>query len=761
MQDTSKSDIPMAPMAEQPDSATAQTVSDEEMIDAAFARLISTYLASNHRKKTDIITRAFHFAKRAHAGVRRRSGEPYILHPIAVAQIVCEEIGLGSTSICAALLHDVVEDTDFTADDIARNFNPKIAEIVEGLTKISGGAFGEKVSAQAETFKKLLLTMSEDVRVILVKMADRLHNMRTLSSMLPSKQYKIAGETLYIYAPLADRLGLNKIKSELENLSFKYEHPEEYARITELISTTQAEHEKTIADFVPPIEAMLQRMGYEYTIINRIKTPYSIWHKMQTKHVAFEEIYDILAIRIVFKPHHRDDEITEAHSIYGALSQIYRSHPQRYRNWLSQTKPNGYQAIHDTFMSHQGKWVEVQIRSDRMDDIAEKGFAAHWKYKDAGATAAESQFDSWLNSVKEILNDPQPNSIDLLDTIKQDLSPTEILVFTPKGEVRTLPSGATALDFAFSIHTMVGTHCFAVKVNHRLVPLDHVLTSGDQVECITSRTQQVKSEWLQMVGTAKARNKILSILRRQDREYIKKGEDILREFFQTHDLVFSIQAVERISTARGFQTRQELERLVGEGNLVLDERDANVVLRKKAKRPWYRRMPFLKDKAAAPVENLTDDFFQNINTKQVLAIGDDAMAHCEMATCCTPVPGDDAVGFVTPGHPIKIHRRSCPNALKRKSQHGNEIVALRWQTHRQQRFPVNIYIKGVDEDGVLFSIAELFHNRLNAAIRRLTMESNGGIFEGTIEVLVYDTDDIKTIIDALTDMRNIDETYRL
>ena len=735
--------------------------SDKQMVDAAFERLLQTYLSSNHRKKTDIITRAFKFAERAHAGVRRRSGEPYIMHPLAVAQIVSEEIGLGSTSICAALLHDVVEDTDYTSEDISKMFGPKIAEIVEGLTKISSGVFGENASLQAETFKKLLLTMSEDVRVILVKIADRLHNMRTLSSMLPSKQLKISGETLYIYAPLADRLGLNKIKSELENLSFKYEHPEEYERIVNLVQSTQAEHEKTIQDFVPPIEAMLKRMGYEFKIIGRIKTPYSIWHKMQTKHVAFEEIFDILAIRIIFIPHERANEIPEAHSIYGALTQLYVNHPKRYRNWLTSPKPNGYQAIHDTFMSHQGKWVEVQIRSDQMDDIAEKGFAAHWKYKDAGATAAESQFDSWLNSVKEILNDPQPNSIDLLDTIRQDLNPSEILVFTPKGEVKALPSGATALDFAFAIHTMVGTHCFGVKVNHKLVPLSHVLTSGDQVECLTSKKQQVSTEWIQMVTTAKARTKILSVLRRQDRELIKKGEDLLREFFEKHDLVFNTQAVEQLSLARGFRNRNELARFIGEEKVKLDERDINTILDKKASRPWYRRMPFMGRKSDKPVAPMNEDFIKNINPKQVLLLNDQMLGHCEMATCCMPLPGDDAIGFITSDHVFKIHLRSCPNALKRKSQHGNEIVALQWQTHREQRFPVTIYIKGVDENGVLFAIAKLFSSQLQAAVRNISLQSNDGIFDGTLEVMLYDTEELNLLLDSLHKMSNIAEAYRL
>ena len=731
------------------------------MIDAAFQRLLTTYLNSNHRKKTDIITRAFNLARHAHAGVRRRSGEPYIMHPLAVAQIVSEEMGLGSTSICAALLHDVVEDTDYTSEDIKVQFGPKIAEIVEGLTKISSGFFGENSSQQAETFKKLLLTMSEDVRVILVKMADRLHNMRTLSSMLPSKQYKIAGETLYIFAPLADRLGLNKIKLELENLSFRYEHPEEYNRISELIQGTQGERETTIEDFVPPIEAMLQRMGYTYHIIKRVKTPYSVWHKMQTKHVAFEEIFDILAIRIIFTPHRQEDEITEAYAIYGALSQIYMSHPQRYRNWLTTPKQNGYQAIHDTFMSHLGKWVEVQIRSERMDEIAEKGLAAHWKYKDALSAEAESQFDKWLDKLKEVLDDPQPSSIDMIDNIKGDLNPTEILVFTPKGEVKTLPAKATALDFAFEIHTFVGTHCYGVKINHRLAPLSQELTSGDQVECITGKALQVKPEWLQMVNTAKARTKILSVLRRIDRDNIKRGDETLRAFFAANDLVFNTTAVERMATARGFHTRNEFAQYIGEGKITLDSSDLDAAQRRQHSKPWYRRIPFVGHKSDKPAASVSDDFIRHINPKEVLTLTDEMIGQCEMASCCMPLPGDDAVGFVTPSKTFKIHRRSCPHALKHKAQHGNEIVALKWATHQTKRFPVTIYIKGVDKEGILFTIASIFHSKMQVPLRNISLQTNSGIFDGTMEVLLYDISQLKQIISTLRKDKLVDEAYRM
>ena len=445
---------------------------DDALINGAFQKLLDDYSASRHRKKIDLITKAFNFARQAHKGVRRLSGEPYIMHPIAVAQIACSEIGLGSTSICSALLHDVVEDTEYTVEDIENLFGTKIAQIVDGLTKISGGIFGEQA----------------------IKIADRLHNMRTLDSQPANKQYKIAGETLYIYAPLAHRLGLYKIKSELENLSFKFEHPEEYASIEQKLAMTQAQRHELFDQFTKPIEDALKPMGIKYQIKERIKTPYSIWNKMQNKHVTFEEIYDILAVRIIFTPKAREEEVNECFNIYVAISKIYKSHPDRLRDWLNHPKTNGYQALHVTLMSKQGHWIEVQIRSDRMDEIAEQGLAAHWKYKEGDNeeeeyTEDEAELNEWLRTIKEILDDPQPDAMDFLDSIKLNLFASEIFVFTPKGEIKTMPTGSTALDFAFSIHTFLGTHCIGAKVNHKLVPLSHKLQSGDQVEILSSKSQ--------------------------------------------------------------------------------------------------------------------------------------------------------------------------------------------------------------------------------------------------------------------------------
>ena len=748
----------------QTQALSPQEQKDEEMINAAFQKLIDTYLASNHRRKVEVITKAFNFAKQAHKGVRRLSGEPYILHPIAVAQIACEEIGLGSTSICAALLHDVEEDTDYTNEDLSNLFGPKVANIVEGVTKISGGIFGEKASMQAETFKKLLLTMSDDIRVILIKISDRLHNMRTLASMLPSKQYKIAGETLYIFAPLADRLGLNKIKTELENLSFKYEHPEEHKKIEQELAETQPERDTIFDKFTPEICEKLDAMGMKYTIKARVKSPYSIWMKMQNKHVAFNEVYDILAIRIVFVPKDRKEEIDECYRIYGALTKIYKPHPTRFRDWLSNPKANGYQALHNTFMSKQGKWIEIQIRSDRMDDIAEQGFAAHWKYKDANAEYDENELDKWLNSIKEILDDPQPDTLDLLDTIKLNLFTSEILVFTPKGDMKTMPTGSTALDFAFSIHSFVGSHCFGAKVNHKLVPLSYHLKSGDQVEILTSRTQHIQPEWLNFATTAKARSKIQAILRRENKEKQHKGEEMLKQFMQQKDIELASNNVELLRSFHHLPSREDLFLAIGNGTLVLNEGDMNVLLGKTPAKGWRKYIPFIKKKGTSLSKETTlgeQDLAQNINRKQVLVLNEEALAQCHMAECCKPIPGDDVMGYITPDNKLEIHKRHCETATLLKTRYGNNIVAAKWDTHKKLYFDAKIYIKGVDSQGVLYSIADALHHLEKFIVKRINIESNDGIFEGHLDISVFDTDDVKQICETLMKIESVTKATRV
>lgn len=745
-------------------SLTPQEQKDEEMINAAFQHLLDTYLATNHRRKVDIITKAFNFAKEAHKGVRRRSGEPYILHPIAVAQIACGEIGLGSTSICAALLHDVEEDTDYTNEDLCNLFGPKIANIVEGVTKISGGIFGDRASLQAETFKKLLLMMSDDIRVILIKISDRLHNMRTLSSMLPSKQYKIAGETLYIFAPIADRLGLNKIKTELENLSFKYEHPEDYAEILKKLDESHVERDEVIEKFTPAICEKLDAMGVKYSIKARIKSPYSIWCKMQKKHIPFEEVFDILAIRIVFVPADRKNEKNECFRIYSALTEIYKPHPTRFRDWLSNPKTNGYQALHNTFMSKQGKWIEVQIRSDRMDDIAEVGFAAHWKYKDKNAEYDENELDKWLNSIKEILDDPQPDTLDLLDNIKLNLYASEIMVFTPKGELKTMPKGATALDFAYSIHSFLGSHCFGAKVNHRLVPLSYTLKSGDQIEILTSRNQHVQPEWLNFATTAKARGKIQAYLRRESREKQRRGEEILRNFLANNDVDYSSGLIDKLRRHYNVLSNEEFLFNLGDEKIALND-DTLSFLRGKSK-GWRRFLPSFMgkvDQTQTPSANDVDnaDWVKNLNRKAVLVLNEDVLRKCTFEKCCSPIPGDDVLGYITDNGTLQLHKRSCDEAVKLKTRYGNNIIACTWDTHKVMLFDVMLEIRGIDSQGVLYAIADVLHKLTHFAVKRITLDTNDGIFEGHLTISVYDTDDVDNICQQLKQIENVTEAVRV
>ena len=739
------------------DNLTPKEIADEEMINQAFHELLNDYLATKHRKRVEIITKAFNFANQAHKGIKRRSGEPYIMHPIAVASIVCNEIGLGSTSICAALLHDVVEDTDYTVEDIENIFGPKIAQIVDGLTKISGGIFGDRASAQAENFKKLLLTMSNDIRVILIKIADRLHNMRTLGSMLPNKQYKIAGETLYIYAPLANRLGLYKIKTELENLSFKYEHPEEYAEIEEKLNATAAERDKVFNDFTAPIRTQLDKMGLKYRILARVKSIYSIWNKMQTKHVPFEEIYDLLAVRIIFEPRNIEEELNDCFDIYVSISKIYKPHPDRLRDWVSHPKANGYQALHVTLMGNNGQWIEVQIRSERMNDVAEQGFAAHWKYKEGGGSEDEGELEKWLKTIKEILDDPQPDAIDFLDTIKLNLFASEIFVFTPKGELKTMPQNSTALDFAFSLHTDIGSHCIGAKVNHKLVPLSHKLQSGDQVEILTSKSQRVQPQWEVFATTARARAKIAAILRKERKVNQKLGEEILSEFLKKEEIRPEDSVIEKLRKLHNAKNEEELLAAIGSKVIILGEVDKNE-LKEKQTSNWkkYLTFSFGNTNKEKPEEKEQPQEKEKINPKQILKLTEESLQKKYiMAECCHPIPGDDVLGYVDENDRIIIHKRQCPVAAKLKSSYGNRILATEWDTHKELSFLVYIYIKGIDSMGLLNEVTQVISRQLNVNIRKLTIETNDGIFEGKIQLWVHDVEDVKTICNNLKKIQNI------
>ena len=761
------------------DQAHTQTQAerDEELILTAYQRLIDTYLASPHRKKTELISKAFNFARKAHEGVRRLSGEPYIMHPLAVAQIVCGEIGLGSTSICAALLHDVVEDTEYTVEDLKNIFGPKIAQIVDGLTKISGGIFGDKASVQAESFKKLLLTMSDDIRVILIKISDRLHNMRTLGSQPPHKQYKIAGETLYIYAPLSHRLGLNRIKEELEDLSFEYEHPEAHADICRRLEAIRPHLDETFQTFILPIRKKLDKLGFTYDIKARFKRPYSVWNKMQTKHVGFEEIYDLLAVRIVFDSHdpgNEEEENAECFKIYSTCTNIYKAHPDRFRDWLTNPKSNGYRALHTTLMSPGGRWIELQIRSRRMDDIAERGFAAHWKYKDGeddidAQDTKETELNRWLLTIKEILDDPQPSAMDFLSTIKLNLYSSEILVITPKGEFKTMPAGCTALDFAFMIHSVVGTHCMGAKVNHQLVPISYRLKSGDQVEILTSKEVRVDPSWINFATTAKARGKIETILRRQRREQQKKGEEMLAQWCIDHDFEQNSFVLDRLCMQHQVDLREDLYAGIGAGTIILGDDDVDFLQRpveneQKRGKGWKRFVPFYRSKpktsiaAPAPSENAETLV---VDRKKPLYLNEENIGRVTMCPLCHPIPGDEVLGYLDDQNRVIIHKRRCETANRLKNVDGNHIIAVFWDTHKQLIFSATLHLEGIDRVGIIKSLSDVITSQLNVNVHGLSIAATDGIFQGDIELSVHDTDDLSNIIRNLKKIDGIEEVSRI
>lgn len=716
---------------------------DEKMIQDAFDELLAGYLSSNHRKKVEIIERAFSFAKEAHKGVRRRSGEPYIMHPIAVARIASKEIGLGSTSICAALLHDVVEDTDYTVEDIEQHFGSKIAQLVDGLTKISGGIFGDKASVQAENFRKLLLTMSEDIRVVLIKMADRLHNMRTLGSMAPNKRYKIAGETLYIYAPLAHRLGLFAIKTELEDLSFKHEHPDIYHQIEAKIQQSEARRSAVYSDFSEPIKQKLNELGIEYDAKARLKSIYSIYRKMENKHLPFEEVYDLYAMRIIFKCDDPSKEKGICWSIYSAITDLYQLHPARTRDWIVTPKANGYQALHLTVMGPDGNWIEVQIRSQRMDEIAEKGFAAHWKYK-IGEGDEESELNAWLKTIKDILDNPEPNAMDFLNTLKLNLFATEIVVFTPTGELITLPAGATVLDLAFNLHSEIGMHCIAGKVNHRLVPLQTELKSGDQVEVLTSKTQVALPDWEKSLATAKARTRLRKGLRALRQPTIVKGSEILQDWLEENHIPDNNKVITKLQGIFHVSNRDDLAYALGAEEIVLGD----FLLKPLRKAAGIEEKGIISKlwtigKMVVPGtgKSTTAATPEPVNTKQIYKLRATAEGtNFRVADCCSPIPGDDVMGFVSDDGTIEIHSLDCPRAQVLKAAYGSRIVATEWDTDGKQRFLAHIHIEGIDRHGILQELTQLISSHLGIDMRKLNIEASDKVFHADLWVRVSDAD---------------------
>ena len=733
------------------------TAEDENLINEKWDDLLlsCTKICKND-EDWNFIKRAFFLAKEAHEGVRRRSGEPYLLHPIAVAKIVIEEIGLGVKSVVAALLHDVVEDTEYSVEDMERIFGPKIASMVDGLTKMSG-VFNADTSEQAEYFRKVLLTLSDDVRVILIKIADRLHNMRTLGAMPMNKQIKITGETIYLFAPLAYRLGLYSIKSELEDLCMKYRFPQQYAEITQKLQESEASRREFINKFNAPIIASLNRDNINYEISGRVKSVYSIWSKMQRKQIPFEEIYDLFAIRIVFKPLPFPSEKTQCWQIYSTITDIYTPKPDRLRDWISMPKANGYEALHSTVMGPDGVWVEVQIRTQRMEDIAERGFAAHWKYKHATISQDEDEFDKWLKQIRAALNSPTENAVDFLDNFKLSLYTSEIVVFTPKGEARKMPFGATALDFAYDIHSKIGNSAISAKINHKLEPITTQINSGDQIEIITADNARPKPEWLETVTTAKAKQSIKSFLKRERQNNIERGMQMLDEKMKSLNVKLSGRVLRKITPIYDSKNKEELYSKIGAGIVSLDNLDKALKVNSKSKilKFWTLFIPQKKedetDDAAIPGE---------------IAPAEEAPAtepQFEIAECCKPIPGDKVVGYRDPASGnIIVHKATCDELNRLATQFGRNIVKeeIKWSQHKAMSYLVTTELRGIDRQGILLDLAKVVSADFNINIREVNIHSHDGIFEGNVSLYVKDAESLHAVMDKLRKIKGIESVKR-
>ncbi|UXD71016.1 bifunctional (p)ppGpp synthetase/guanosine-3',5'-bis(diphosphate) 3'-pyrophosphohydrolase [Sphingobacterium faecium] len=702
------------------------------------------------RGDKQMIRKAFDLALDSHKEMRRKSGEPYIFHPIAVAQIAAEEIGLGTTSIVCALLHDVVEDTSITLDEIEQMFGKKVRRIIDGLTKISG-IFDPNSSMQAENFRKMLLTLADDVRVILIKLADRLHNMRTMEFMARDKQLKIASETSYLYAPLAHRLGLYAIKSELEDLSMKFTDPDTYKFIARKLNEKKAEREKFIADFIEPVQEILREQGISAQIFGRPKSIHSIWSKMRKKSIPFEEVYDLFAIRIVIDT---DDERekTECWKVYSIVTDLYRPNPDRLRDWVSSPKGNGYESLHTTVMGPRGQWVEVQIRTSRMNEIAEKGFAAHWKYKESNS---DSGLDQWIKKIRDVLSNPEQNALDFVDDFKMNLFSDEIFIFTPKGALIQLPHEATALDFAFEIHSDIGATCIGAKVNHKLVPLSHVLQNGDQVEIITSTKQTPKEDWLNFVVTAKAKSKIRSSLKEERRRVAEDGKEILERKLKTLKITYNTDNINKIANFLKFSSSQDLFYNVAKGLVDIKQLREFVAHEKNNDATLSTQNTQFNNHIGGLVEKF------NKKDQDTLLIGDDLQQiDYTLAPCCNPIPGDDVFGFLTVNDGIKIHRTSCPNASKLMANYGYRIMKARWTSKNDVSFLTGLRIVGIDDVGLVNKLTTVISQEFNVNIRSLSITSNEGIFEGNIMVFVNDIAQLESLMKTLKQVQGITTVSR-
>jgi GTP diphosphokinase / guanosine-3',5'-bis(diphosphate) 3'-diphosphatase len=720
---------------------------------------------SKHVKVKDIklIRKAYDLAKESHNGIKRKSGEPYITHPIAVAKIVTSEIGLGATSIACALLHDVVEDTEYTLEDIDHFFGEKITAIIDGLTKISG-VFDKQSSLQAENFRKMLLTLSDDVRVILIKLADRLHNMRTLDSMPAHKQLKIAGETIYLYAPLAHRLGLYAIKTELEDLSLKYRHPNVFDEITTKIQTNEKKRQQEINRFSLPIIEKLEDNGIDFDINGRPKSIFSIWNKMQNKNIPFEEVYDLMAIRIIFKALNRETEKAQCWQIYSLITDIYTPKPDRIRDWISSPKVNGYEALHTTVMGPTGKWVEVQIRSERMDTIAERGFAAHWKYK--GGKSNESELDKWIKRIRVMLENPNSDALEFLDEFKMNLFSSEIMVFTPKGDLKTLPKYSTALDFAYEIHSEIGNKAIGAKVNHKLIALNHILRSGDQVEIITSNKQKIQNEWLHQVKTAKAKTSITDAIKAETKDRIKKGKKLLETKLKELKVHPSSRVFRKIIPEYEVSTKDELYSKIGSGIILLE--NLKKILKKNTKnkliRYWGLQIAKSSSSGKSKKETNTTKKDKKFNYKDPLIIKEITESdnnNILIAKCCNPIPGDDVIGYKKPKDSnITIHKSKCPTAIRLMSSEGNYIVPAKWTSQKLLSSLAKLSLNGIDRIGIAADITTVISNELSVNIRKIFIETHDGIFEGEIELYVHNVNDLNNLIMNISKLKGVDSVKR-
>jgi GTP pyrophosphokinase len=733
---------------------------DRKLIQAEYDSLINNLLRCNKPGDRELIDKAFRIANEAHWNMRRKSGEPYVIHPISVAKIVNNEIGLGAKSIAVALLHDVVEDTEYSLEDVKRDFDPKIASLIDGLTKISGTYNKENSSSlQAENFRKMLLTLSDDLRVILIKIADRLHNMRTLDSMPEHKKMKVAGETIFLYAPLAHRLGLYAIKSELEDLSFKFRQPHIYEEISSKMKHSEKKNLAFINKFSLPIIEKLTESGLEFDISGRPKSIFSIWKKMQAKNVPFEEIYDVLAIRIVFEPAAGIPEKTQCWNIYSIITDSYMPKPDRLRDWVSRPKPNGYEALHVTVMGPEGQWVEVQIRSKRMDEIAERGYASHWKYK--GDEAQETELDKWIKKIRIMLENPHEDPIEFLDEFKMNLFSSEIMVFTPKGFLVSLPKGASALDFAYEIHTEIGNKAIGAKINYKLNPISSILMSGDQVEIITSDIAKPEMEWLSFVRTSKAKEAIKNALRVDSKDSIQKGMEILESKLKEIGVTSTNETLRSIMLSYDVLNKEELYSGIALGRINLDNLKKTIKKNPASNVIKYWELKLIGSKKEKKDTGVPQSSIDKNVPFLLRENVENAEQSYEIAKCCNPIPGDEVTGYHSPDGTIIIHKPKCPVAIRIMSNEGNRIIAVKWAIHKLVSFLARISMTGIDRIGLVNDITTIISAELKVNMTRINITVNNGIFEGTIDLYVHHTKDLNNLILKISNINGIENVRRV